>query len=451
MQEIGAYAGLASVAGLAILSALYFSQARDVKRLREWAGRAPERAVTQAPAPGSAAASPASGGAAASPAHGDSAAAPVPGAVASNVHGETPAAPAPGEAAAPPVTGGPTAAPVPGRAAAMGARPAAATAAGQGAPAAATPAGAGAAAQGKPAAAPRTGARESSAVPTGEEVAQGDAAVPTDGGTEVRDQEVTPEGAGAPARAGSGASAGAEASPRGNSLGPSAPVRFGAPQTGQASSGGPATPAGGRSPGAPPVPRPPRFPSRSGVPPGAAPQETAIIAPPRKRPWYRQPVGSPRYVALTVAGVLIIGGAAAFGISRLGGGGGAAPAGEEQVGSTGSGERAGDGGRRRGGAPVRPGSVTVAVLNGTTVPGLAAQLGDQISSFGFQVGTIANGSDPNQQLAESVVQYSSGHEREAAAVGRRLGIPQREPVTEANQGLAGDATVVVIAGADKSE
>src|SRR5688500_2024888 len=44
VQDIGAYAGLASVVGLAVLSALYFSQARDVKRLREWAGRAPERA-----------------------------------------------------------------------------------------------------------------------------------------------------------------------------------------------------------------------------------------------------------------------------------------------------------------------------------------------------------------------------------------------------------------------
>ena len=44
LQEIGSYAGLAAVLGLAVLSALYFSQARDVKRLREWAGRAPERA-----------------------------------------------------------------------------------------------------------------------------------------------------------------------------------------------------------------------------------------------------------------------------------------------------------------------------------------------------------------------------------------------------------------------
>ena len=54
VQEIGAYAGLAAVAGLAVLSVLYFSQARDVKRLREWAGRAPERAADfgAAPVPG---------------------------------------------------------------------------------------------------------------------------------------------------------------------------------------------------------------------------------------------------------------------------------------------------------------------------------------------------------------------------------------------------------------
>ena len=44
IQEIGSYAGLAAVVGPAVLVGLYFSQARDVKRLREWAGRAPERA-----------------------------------------------------------------------------------------------------------------------------------------------------------------------------------------------------------------------------------------------------------------------------------------------------------------------------------------------------------------------------------------------------------------------
>src|SRR3954447_24372213 len=43
IEQYGAYAGFASVLGLAVLSLLYFAQAREVKRLREWAGRAPER------------------------------------------------------------------------------------------------------------------------------------------------------------------------------------------------------------------------------------------------------------------------------------------------------------------------------------------------------------------------------------------------------------------------
>jgi hypothetical protein len=41
--KFGAYAGYASILGLAVMSLLYFAQAREVKRLREWAGRSPER------------------------------------------------------------------------------------------------------------------------------------------------------------------------------------------------------------------------------------------------------------------------------------------------------------------------------------------------------------------------------------------------------------------------
>src|SRR5438094_2435754 len=48
VEQIGSLAGFAAVAGLGILSALYFSQARDLRRLREWAGRAPERAAEAA-------------------------------------------------------------------------------------------------------------------------------------------------------------------------------------------------------------------------------------------------------------------------------------------------------------------------------------------------------------------------------------------------------------------
>src|SRR5215218_5236371 len=44
VEKYGAYVGIAAFFGLAILSLLYFAQAREVRRLREWAGRAPERA-----------------------------------------------------------------------------------------------------------------------------------------------------------------------------------------------------------------------------------------------------------------------------------------------------------------------------------------------------------------------------------------------------------------------
>ena len=83
------------------------------------------------------------------------------------------------------------------------------------------------------------------------------------------------------------------------------------------------------------------------------------------------------------------------------------------------------------------------------VPGLAATLSDQVEEAGFQEGTIADFT-PNQQLAESVVQYVPGHEREASAVGRRLGITQREAANPSSQELAGDASVIVIVGADKA-
>nr|MBA3809713.1 hypothetical protein [Solirubrobacterales bacterium] len=41
--KIGAIAAFAALVGIAVLSLLVFSQAREIKRLREWAGRAPER------------------------------------------------------------------------------------------------------------------------------------------------------------------------------------------------------------------------------------------------------------------------------------------------------------------------------------------------------------------------------------------------------------------------
>jgi hypothetical protein len=43
IEQIGAFAGLAAFLGLALLALLSFTQGRDIRRLREWAGSAPER------------------------------------------------------------------------------------------------------------------------------------------------------------------------------------------------------------------------------------------------------------------------------------------------------------------------------------------------------------------------------------------------------------------------
>jgi hypothetical protein len=169
----------------------------------------------------------------------------------------------------------------------------------------------------------------------------------------------------------------------------------------------------------------------------AVPQETVSIPPRRSQPWYGR-IGT-RYVVVVLVGLLVLGGAAAYGVTQLTGDGGD-NSGKAQANMPNK--------PKRNGAAVKPGNVTVAVLNGTTVPGLAAALSDQIAAAGFKKGTINDFSD--QQLAESVVQYAPGHQAEAKAVSRRVGISQLEPVTADSRALAGDATVIVIAGADKA-
>lgn len=48
MKEIGAILGFVAFGGLAVLTFLTFQQARHVRRLREWAGRSPERSAIEA-------------------------------------------------------------------------------------------------------------------------------------------------------------------------------------------------------------------------------------------------------------------------------------------------------------------------------------------------------------------------------------------------------------------
>ena len=95
---------------------------------------------------------------------------------------------------------------------------------------------------------------------------------------------------------------------------------------------------------------------------------------------------------------------------------------------------------------LRPSDITVAVLNGTHVNGAATQLGDRLQSQGFNLGTTSNAAQ--QQQANSVVMYSSGHEREARFVAGKLHLSAVEPADSASRGIAGDAAVIVIVGSD---
>lgn len=47
LEDFGAILGFAAFAGLAVLVFLTFQQARHIRRLRDWAGRAPERAAAE--------------------------------------------------------------------------------------------------------------------------------------------------------------------------------------------------------------------------------------------------------------------------------------------------------------------------------------------------------------------------------------------------------------------
>jgi hypothetical protein len=174
----------------------------------------------------------------------------------------------------------------------------------------------------------------------------------------------------------------------------------------------------------------------------AVPQQTVISPPWSSQPWYSR-IGT-RSVAVALVGLLVLGGAATYGVTQLTGDDGGDNSGNAQANN----ENGLPNQPKRTRAAIKPGNVTVAVLNGTTVPGLAAMLSDQIAAAGFKKGTINDSSD--KQLAESVVQYAPGHQAEAKAVSGRLGISQLEPVTANSRAPAGNARVIVIAGADKA-
>jgi hypothetical protein len=181
--------------------------------------------------------------------------------------------------------------------------------------------------------------------------------------------------------------------------------------------------------------------------------QTSILAPPERAPWYRRasarlPAG--RYVALIAAGLLVLGGAAAFAITQLAGDSGSSSSGG---GSSSSGTPAAKKPEKRSNAQsapqIAPADVTVTVVNGTNIANLARDTATELRRLGFQTGNVVTGTGP-LAAAESVVQYKPGASEEAKLVADKLNISQKEPADADAITQAGSASVIVVLGADQA-
>ena len=150
-----------------------------------------------------------------------------------------------------------------------------------------------------------------------------------------------------------------------------------------------------------------------------------------------------RYIGMAVLGVLVLAGAA-YGAIQLTDDDG--DAGRRTPGIAASLVPSGIGTAGPVGTSTRP-QVTVAVLNGTTVVGLAAQVGEEVRAGGFKLGTIGNAARVDQ--TSSVVLYRDGQARAARAVANRLGIDKTAPVDSVNEEIAGSFDVIVLVGSDR--
>jgi hypothetical protein len=440
IQEIGSYAGFAAVVGLAVLSALYFSQARDVKRLREWAGRAPERGPSPVPQPQRVVAQPI-----AKPAQPPTGAQPMP--------------PVPRPPGAQPGVATPAAA----QASAAGAAPAVAKGPAPATPAA-TPPGEADGEEARDDETPDVTAMDTVVhppPPPPDDDAQEDGDDEQSAGDATADDVAAANGEVTDDREPVDTSDAAAGDDGGSAddVGEVADEDTGewSPEDEHSDFGFtdehdvvPATPAAS----AVRPPQPPRpFPRRGTPAPRYERGDRTTIIPPysESRPGAENdatPSHGRRPILVAIAAVVVIA-IGAFAVLQIAGGGddGSDGGGLSAGQASNTGNSRGGGG---GGTPaIDPSQVTVAVLNGTTVPGLAATLGDKIAGEGFQLGTVTNNFD--QERAESVVLYAPGAEDEATAVARQLDITQREPIDPDSQSLAGDATVVVVAGADQNQ
>jgi hypothetical protein len=139
-------------------------------------------------------------------------------------------------------------------------------------------------------------------------------------------------------------------------------------------------------------------------------------------------LAEPRWLAALFVVLLVVGAAAYVAIGGVGG--------DE-----------GRGGGQRNAAALKPSDIEVTVLNGTSVPGLAARYGDKVERRGFKLGAVTNSAS---SFTASVVMYRRGRAPEARRVGGALGISKRRPMTSDVSSVSAGAPVTVIVGEDNA-
>jgi uncharacterized membrane protein len=150
-------------------------------------------------------------------------------------------------------------------------------------------------------------------------------------------------------------------------------------------------------------------------------------------------LGEPRYLIGLFVVFLVAAGAAAFLV--LGGGSDEAPTAGKGKGQAQQ--------QKQTSAQVTPaGEIEVTVLNGTSVPGLAATFGDKVEGKGFDLGAVTNSSS---SFAESVVMFRRGHKMEARKVAKQLNISKLQLMSGEIESASAGADVAVIVGEDNAE
>ncbi len=103
--------------------------------------------------------------------------------------------------------------------------------------------------------------------------------------------------------------------------------------------------------------------------------------------------------------------------------------------------------RRARPAALAAADITVSVLNGTSVNGLAGNVGSDLEAAGYQLGQITT---TESGIAQTEVKYADGSKRAAQKVAKELGVEEVTPVDRPSERLGGSADVYVIAGEDRA-